>query len=68
MNMAEIKALIQELTAEEERLLYAFLLALKQDTEGLEALETARAAGDMERVKAVSEQVIARAKGFTKTY
>lgn len=69
MNEAEAMALIQKLTAEGKRILYAFLLALKQgDAEGLEALEAARAAGDMELVKKVSEQVIEREEDFTETY
>jgi len=67
MNEAtKVMALMQELTAEEMRIMYAFLLALKGDAEGLEALEAARAAGDMERVKKVSEEVIERAEDFTK--
>ena len=65
-HRAELIRLVETLDEEELRVLYAYLVALESgDAEALEALEAAKDMEDFERVKNISEQVIARAGDST---
>lgn len=62
MTKEEAKAITEGLDEEGLRMLYGFLLALHgRDMETVAAMEAAGAAGDIERVKNLSEQAIAQA-------
>ena len=62
-------SIIHSLNEEDTRIVYAYLLALtSDDMQTVEEMEEARAEDDIERVKKISEWVIARAGDSTKTY
>lgn len=63
MTKEEAIEITEGLDEEGMRMLYGFLLALHgRDMETVAAMEAAQAAGDIERVKNLSEQVIERAR------